>query len=105
MKSHGLAIATFDDVQSANRCLEVLKENETGQLVKAKMEIKIETYQGVVRDWQYPIRELWDAMNNKEEIEKMYKKRWNTEGRKMMENETGNIIITFEGNRYEHVRF
>lgn len=52
MNSHGSARAIYEDLYIANKCLEVFKENaEGGQLVNAKIGLKTELYQGVIRDW------------------------------------------------------
>lgn len=96
-------MATFENKESANMCLETLKEGGTDNLqVTAKKNTRMETYHGVIRDWQFSLNELWEAVDDKEEIvkiERMYKNRWSNVEEKMVQNETGNFIITYKGSK------
>ncbi|XP_071577368.1 uncharacterized protein [Temnothorax nylanderi] len=57
-------------------------------------------YVGVITDWGDSIIDLWDSMDDHDDVEKisrMYRKKWDKEEKKLIEEDTGNLIITFNG--------
>lgn len=57
---------------------------------------------GVVTEWPDSVLEFWDAISDRTEIlklERMYKKKWDKISKKLIEEDTGNIIVSIKGNK------
>jgi len=101
MINHRAAEVKFKNVNDANFCLNAVKRNK-----KVGLETSIDrrevSVRGVVTDWPDNILEFWEAVNEKEEIlkiEKMITRKWNNTEKKYSYYDTGNLIITFKGNK------
>ncbi|XP_011699228.1 PREDICTED: uncharacterized protein LOC105456695 [Wasmannia auropunctata] len=101
MTSHIAAEVEFANGQDANLCLQRVEEaKETG--IIARIENRELITRGVITDWPDNIPGLWEALEDKSKVcrmEKMYRRRWDEREKNFREDDTGNIIITFYGNK------
>lgn len=109
MTSHIAAEVEFANGQDANLCLQRVEEaKETG--IIARIENRELITRGVITDWPDNIPGLWEALEDKSKVcrmEKMYRRRWDEREKNFREDDTGNIIITFYGNkcfRFGHIK-
>ncbi|XP_071582149.1 uncharacterized protein [Temnothorax nylanderi] len=73
--------------------------------ITAEIDQRGSKYVGVITDWGESIPELWEAIDDHDNIEKigrMYRKTWNKEDKQIVEEDTGNLIITFKGDTVRH---
>jgi len=112
MINHRAAEVSFRNVHNANDFLNAVKQNkEVG--IETSIDRREIAARGVVTDWPDSIAEFWEAVNEKEEmikIEKMIIRKWNNIEKEFCQYDTGNLIITFKGNKipkrlwlWEHV--
>lgn len=75
--------------RDANHCLDSVKKDKEENGLIASIDFRNATCKGVVSDWPGSIEELWEVMTEQKEVvkmERMYKKKWNNETKKIREN-------------------
>ncbi|XP_024891611.1 uncharacterized protein LOC112467292 [Temnothorax curvispinosus] len=73
---------------------------ETG--ISAEIDQRGSKFVGVILDWGDSIPELWKSMDDHDDvirIARMYRKKWDKEKKILTEEDTGNLIITFTGDK------
>ncbi|XP_028044736.1 uncharacterized protein LOC114253886 [Monomorium pharaonis] len=103
MSSFSGASVRFINRKIANKFLEdALK---IPRIISANIERTEITSIGVVSDWPNGIPELWEAMDEKENIvkmERMQKRIWDENTKIMKTRGTDNILVTFKGKAIKH---
>jgi len=99
--NHRAAEVRFRNVNDANLFLKAVEQNKEAGLETSidRREISV---RGVITDWPDSVLEFWEAVCEKEEIlkiEKMITKKWNNIEKEYSHYHTGNLIITFRGNK------
>lgn len=85
MEKFNLACITFQNNYDANYCLECMKK-AGDKVVSGFIDIRSTTCKGVIADWPFDIPILWEEIVDKQEIikiERMRRKVWNREEKKM----------------------
>jgi len=101
MINHRAAEVGFRNVYDANCFLNAVEQNKEAGL-ETSIDGREISVRGVVIDWPDSILEFWEAVSEKEEIlkiEKMITKKWNNIEKEYSQYDTGNLIITFRGNK------
>lgn len=100
MNSFTTAEVKFVCQRDANHCLDSIKNDKEENGLIAYIDFRNATCKGVVSDWPDSIKELWEVMTEQKEVVKMeriHRKKWNNETKKLEEEKTENMI-TFKGN-------
>lgn len=94
---------TFENFLDANSCL-TDKMGRAPKIVNFEIPERSKTCKGVVYGWDAvaPLDELVDSMSNTErviEIERLKRRRFDRENKRVIMEETGLILVTWEGSR------
>jgi len=112
MVNHRAAEIGFKNVSDANFFLRAAEQNKEAGLETSidRREISV---RGVITDWPDSVSKFWEAVRDRENIlriERMIAKKWNNVEKTYSYYDTGNMIITFKGNKlperlwlWEHV--
>ncbi|XP_071578361.1 uncharacterized protein [Temnothorax nylanderi] len=102
MITYTSALCRFNKCNEANICLETVNRLSEEVGITANIEQRGKKFVDVITDWPDSVVDLWDSIDDHSEIERigcMYRKKWDKETKKMIEKDTGNIIVTFKGDR------
>lgn len=101
MISHASAKVKLDNAIDANSYLDKIMELESSDL-SATTDRRCFSCRGVITDWDEPISEFWEAIDEKGDIlkiENIYRKAWDKGEKIVKEKDTDNIIVTFIGSQ------
>lgn len=102
MINHISAEVSFANNHDTNFCLDTLEQNKEENGLMGRIETRNMMCKGVVTEWPDSVLEFWDAISDRTEIlklERMYKKKWDKISKKLIEEDTGNIIVSMKGNK------
>lgn len=100
MLNHFSAEVVYGDFAAANDALERIEKLPEPKKIKAFMEQRAMISRGVISDWPSSIVNLWSVIQDRAGIigfERMYRRRWNSEEKRSVQEKTDNIIVTFKG--------
>lgn len=105
MLSHMAALCKFKNCNDANVCLETINQFSDTIGMTAEIDQRGSRFVRVITDWGETIPELWEAIDDWDDIEKigrMYRKKLDKEEKRIVEEDTGNLIVTFNGDTVRH---
>lgn len=97
MIGHASAEIKFDDYKKANLCLNAIEKD--GEGLSTTVDRRSLSCSEVITDWDHPIEDLWETFDDTNDIiviERMYRKKCIKEEKKLIDESTENIIVTFK---------